>query len=277
MRSIRNRGRPRLIRGTTTTAEGSHDDHGSCRAGTVPASERDCAPSWHDRSAGRHVVTRTPNRVGIATASCVGDPYEPNRGMGFRSGTVADALRVHSDRGGRTGSCNSAFIQHPPFGLSRPVPDDQTAVDSTVWGTHDTTSDRRLGERSLGSSRSTRDGKGMPTSGPSMSVDPTITAAVDTNTEPAGRDSAPVGCRLGNRAAQRRGRRTAAPRFRQRHHRRHPADRRRHRPGEHLHSVNAILGTLLVVVLATGEYRDALFGIVLVTNALKGPLGQDPL
>jgi cation-transporting ATPase E len=33
---------------------------------------------------------------------------------------------------------------------------------------------------------------------------------------------------------------------------------------------NAILGTLLVVVLATGEYRDALFGIVLVTNALIG-------
>ena len=33
---------------------------------------------------------------------------------------------------------------------------------------------------------------------------------------------------------------------------------------------NAILGTLLVVVLATGEYPDALFGIVLVTNALVG-------
>lgn len=33
---------------------------------------------------------------------------------------------------------------------------------------------------------------------------------------------------------------------------------------------NAILGTLLAVVLATGEYRDALFGIVLVTNALIG-------
>jgi len=33
---------------------------------------------------------------------------------------------------------------------------------------------------------------------------------------------------------------------------------------------NAILGSLLVVVLATGEYRDALFGIVLVTNALIG-------
>jgi cation-transporting P-type ATPase E len=33
---------------------------------------------------------------------------------------------------------------------------------------------------------------------------------------------------------------------------------------------NAILGTLLLVVLATGEYRDALFGIVLVTNALVG-------
>jgi cation-transporting P-type ATPase E len=33
---------------------------------------------------------------------------------------------------------------------------------------------------------------------------------------------------------------------------------------------NAILGTLLLVVLATGEYRDALFGIVLVTNALIG-------
>ena len=33
---------------------------------------------------------------------------------------------------------------------------------------------------------------------------------------------------------------------------------------------NAILGSLLVVVLLTGEYRDALFGIVLVTNALIG-------
>jgi cation-transporting ATPase E len=33
---------------------------------------------------------------------------------------------------------------------------------------------------------------------------------------------------------------------------------------------NAILGTLLIVVLATGEYRDALFGIVLVANALIG-------
>ncbi len=33
---------------------------------------------------------------------------------------------------------------------------------------------------------------------------------------------------------------------------------------------NAILGGLLLVVLATGEYRDALFGIVLVTNALVG-------
>src|SRR5262245_66316727 len=33
---------------------------------------------------------------------------------------------------------------------------------------------------------------------------------------------------------------------------------------------NAILGTLLAVVLLTGEYRDALFGIVLVTNALIG-------
>ncbi len=33
---------------------------------------------------------------------------------------------------------------------------------------------------------------------------------------------------------------------------------------------NAILGTLLVVILAAGEYRDALFGIVLVTNALIG-------
>lgn len=33
---------------------------------------------------------------------------------------------------------------------------------------------------------------------------------------------------------------------------------------------NAILGTLLLIVLATGELRDALFGIVLVTNALVG-------
>jgi cation-transporting ATPase E len=33
---------------------------------------------------------------------------------------------------------------------------------------------------------------------------------------------------------------------------------------------NAILGTLLVVILLTGEYRDGLFGIVLVTNALVG-------
>jgi magnesium-transporting ATPase (P-type) len=33
---------------------------------------------------------------------------------------------------------------------------------------------------------------------------------------------------------------------------------------------NAILGTLLVVVLATGEYHDTRFGIVLVTNALIG-------
>ena len=33
---------------------------------------------------------------------------------------------------------------------------------------------------------------------------------------------------------------------------------------------NAILGTLLVVVLAIGDYRDALFGIVLVTNAAVG-------
>jgi cation-transporting P-type ATPase E len=33
---------------------------------------------------------------------------------------------------------------------------------------------------------------------------------------------------------------------------------------------NAILGTLLLIVLATGEYRDALFGIVLVINALVG-------
>lgn len=33
---------------------------------------------------------------------------------------------------------------------------------------------------------------------------------------------------------------------------------------------NAILGTLLVVVLLIGDYRDALFGIVLVTNAVLG-------
>ncbi|HEX4868457.1 MAG TPA: HAD-IC family P-type ATPase [Acidimicrobiales bacterium] len=33
---------------------------------------------------------------------------------------------------------------------------------------------------------------------------------------------------------------------------------------------NAILGTLLVVVLLIGDYRDALFGIVLVSNALVG-------
>ena len=33
---------------------------------------------------------------------------------------------------------------------------------------------------------------------------------------------------------------------------------------------NAILGALLLVVLATGEYHDALFGIVLVVNALVG-------
>lgn len=33
---------------------------------------------------------------------------------------------------------------------------------------------------------------------------------------------------------------------------------------------NAILGGLLVVILATGEYRDALFGVVLVANALIG-------
>ena len=33
---------------------------------------------------------------------------------------------------------------------------------------------------------------------------------------------------------------------------------------------NAILGTLLVVVLATREYRDALFGLVLVANTLVG-------
>ena len=33
---------------------------------------------------------------------------------------------------------------------------------------------------------------------------------------------------------------------------------------------NAILGSLLLVVLATGEYHDALFGIVLVVNALVG-------
>ena len=33
---------------------------------------------------------------------------------------------------------------------------------------------------------------------------------------------------------------------------------------------NALLGVLLVVILAVGEYRDALFGIVLVLNALIG-------
>jgi len=33
---------------------------------------------------------------------------------------------------------------------------------------------------------------------------------------------------------------------------------------------NAILGTLLVAILAVGEYRDALFGVVLVLNALIG-------
>jgi cation-transporting P-type ATPase E len=33
---------------------------------------------------------------------------------------------------------------------------------------------------------------------------------------------------------------------------------------------NALLGVLLVVILAIGEYRDALFGIVLVANALIG-------
>jgi len=33
---------------------------------------------------------------------------------------------------------------------------------------------------------------------------------------------------------------------------------------------NAILGTMLVVILAVGAYRDALFGIVLVANALIG-------
>jgi len=33
---------------------------------------------------------------------------------------------------------------------------------------------------------------------------------------------------------------------------------------------NAILGTLLVAILAVGEFRDALFGVVLVTNALIG-------
>jgi cation-transporting ATPase E len=33
---------------------------------------------------------------------------------------------------------------------------------------------------------------------------------------------------------------------------------------------NAVLGTLLVAILAVGEYRDALFGIVLVANALIG-------
>ena len=33
---------------------------------------------------------------------------------------------------------------------------------------------------------------------------------------------------------------------------------------------NAILGGLLLVVFATGEYHDALFGIVLVVNALVG-------
>jgi len=33
---------------------------------------------------------------------------------------------------------------------------------------------------------------------------------------------------------------------------------------------NAILGALLVVILVIGEYRDALFGVVLVTNALIG-------
>ena len=33
---------------------------------------------------------------------------------------------------------------------------------------------------------------------------------------------------------------------------------------------NFLLGTLLVVILAVGEYRDALFGIVLVANALIG-------
>ena len=33
---------------------------------------------------------------------------------------------------------------------------------------------------------------------------------------------------------------------------------------------NALLGVLLVVILAVREYRDALFGIVLVLNALIG-------
>jgi len=33
---------------------------------------------------------------------------------------------------------------------------------------------------------------------------------------------------------------------------------------------NFLLGTLLVIILAVGEYRDALFGIVLVLNALIG-------
>jgi cation-transporting P-type ATPase E len=33
---------------------------------------------------------------------------------------------------------------------------------------------------------------------------------------------------------------------------------------------NAILGGMLVVILATGEFQDALFGVVLVTNAAIG-------
>src|SRR5215467_7916796 len=37
---------------------------------------------------------------------------------------------------------------------------------------------------------------------------------------------------------------------------------------------NLILGVLLAVILAVGQPRDALFGIVLVTNALIG-IGQE--
>jgi cation-transporting P-type ATPase E len=37
---------------------------------------------------------------------------------------------------------------------------------------------------------------------------------------------------------------------------------------------NAILGALLAVVLVVGPYQDALFGIVLVTNATIGIIGE---
>ena len=116
---------------------------GTAEQAPCPLQNGDCAPFWHDGSAGRIVVSR--RRVGSASPPHRLEAIRTTRigEMGSRSGTFADALTVHPDSGQPDGVLHLRRHSASPIHAFTTGGGRGTTDDSIGWGTHDTTGHRR--------------------------------------------------------------------------------------------------------------------------------------